>query len=87
MSVDIDRAIAESGAPESATATRLDVRELGPPKPLTETLELLETMDEAVLVQLNDRALQHLYPKLEERGYVCETTEIEGVTVTTIWEE
>lgn len=87
MSVDIDRVIAESAAPEAATASSLDVRELGPPKPLTETLELLETMDEDVLVQFNDRAPQHLYPKLDDRGYVYETTERDGITVTTIWED
>lgn len=86
MPVDTDRAITATAAPQSVPATRLDVRDLGPPKPLAETLETLESMDEEVLVQLNDRAPQHLYPKLDDRGYAYETTEVDGVTVTVIWE-
>ncbi len=58
----------------------LDVRELGPPKPLSRTLErLAELDDETVLVQHNDRVPQHLYPRLSERGYVFETVENAGV--------
>jgi len=66
---------------------RLDVRELGPPEPLVETLERLEALDEeAILVQVNDRVPQHLYPKLDERGYAYDTVETEEATVTAIWE-
>jgi hypothetical protein len=67
--------------PEDARIERLDVRNLGPPKPLKNTLELLETLDdETVLVQLNDREPQFLYPKLGDRGYRYETVETdEGV--------
>ena len=47
------------------------------PQPLTRTLErLAELDDETVLVQLNDRAPQHLYPKLADRGYQYDTQEL-----------
>jgi len=75
-------------APASRPRETLDVRNLGPPKPLSETLELLpELDDETVLVQLNDRAPQHLYPKLDDRGYVYDTVELDDATVTAIWRE
>jgi len=64
---------------------RLDVRELGPPKPLQNTLErLVELDDDTTLVQVNDRAPQHLYPKLDDRGYEYETVEVEDAVVTVI---
>lgn len=66
----------------------LDARELPPPQPLQDTLERLATLDEAtVLVQLNDRAPQHLYPKLSDRGYEYETVEADGDVLTAIWSE
>ncbi len=65
----------------------LDVRELGPPQPLVTTLETLEEMDESVLIQYNDRAPQHLYPKLTDRAYQYETIETENAVVTVIWSE
>jgi len=83
-----DRAVEAVDAPASRPRETLDVRNLGPPKPLSETLELLpELDDETVLVQLNDRAPQHLYPKLSDRGYVYDTVEIDDATVTAIWRE
>jgi len=64
----------------------LDVRNLGPPKPLSQTLETLpELDDDTVLVQINDRAPQHLYPKLTDRGYEYETVEHETAVYTAIW--
>jgi uncharacterized protein (DUF2249 family) len=64
----------------------LDVRELPPPQPLQTTLERLSELDDdTVLVQLNDRAPQHLYPKLDDRGYAYETVESDGAVVTAIW--
>jgi uncharacterized protein (DUF2249 family) len=64
----------------------LDARELPPPQPLQRTLErLAELESETVLVQLNDRAPQHLYPKLEERGYAYETVERDDVVRTVVW--
>lgn len=72
--------------PATAPRERLDVRNLGPPKPLKNTLErLAELDDDIVLVQLNDRAPQHLYPKLEDRGYEYETAETAEMVVTAIW--
>ena len=71
--------------PSDAAVETLDVRELGPPKPLTETLErLVELDDEAALVQINDRAPQHLYPKLADRGYEYETVEVADAVVTVV---
>lgn len=65
----------------------LDVRNLGPPEPLSRTLErLAELPSETVLVQLNDRAPQFLYPKLEDRGYGYETFEAAESTVTVIYD-
>lgn len=80
------RALADGDAPETDNPVTLDVRSLGPPKPLTETLERLADLDsDGVLVQLNDRAPQHLYPRLEDRGFDYETTEYDDVVVTSIW--
>lgn len=79
--------VQETSAPTDAPTETLDVRSLGPPKPLTETLEALADLaDGAVLLQFNDRAPQHLYPKLEERGYTYDTVETDDATVTAIWE-
>lgn len=64
----------------------VDARDLPPPEPLTTTLELLpELEDDVTLVQLNDRTPQFLYPKLDDRGYVYETTEVEAGVMTAIW--
>ena len=77
---------AELDVPADAPTEQLDVRTLGPPKPLKNTLETLAELDEdTVLVQLNDRAPQHLYPKLGDRGYEYETVETEDEVVTAIW--
>jgi uncharacterized protein (DUF2249 family) len=86
--VEFDRdRLATFDAPTDAAIECLDVRELGPPKPLTETLERLSSLDAGtVLVQFNDRAPQHLYPKLSERGFRYETDETADPTVTVIWE-
>lgn len=76
----------EFDVPASAPTEELDVRNLGPPKPLKNTLETLaELDDDIVLVQLNDRAPQHLYPKLDDRGYEHETGEMDDAVVTAIW--
>jgi len=83
--IDTGRIVTESDAPDDGPIETLDVRQLGPPKPLSETLERLAEMDGGVLVQVNDRAPQHLYPKLDDRGYVYETTETDEATVTVVW--
>ncbi|MFC4544624.1 DUF2249 domain-containing protein [Halosolutus amylolyticus] len=78
----IDRTDAPSDRPREV----IDVRMLGPPEPLTETLETLADLDtETVLVQRNDRAPQFLYPKLEDRGYAYETVDLDDEVVTVIW--
>lgn len=82
----IDRVLEQTNAPAGASTETLDVRELGPPKPLQRTLERIEEMpEEAVLIQYNDRAPQFLFPKLEDRGYAHETIDRDGVVVTAIW--
>jgi len=83
-----DRAIAATDAPADRPSETLDVRALGPPKPLANTLEaLVDLPDDAVLVQVNDRAPQHLYPKLTDRGYVYETVETDEAVLTVIWRQ
>ena len=80
----IDRTDAPTDRPRGV----IDVRSLGPPEPLKNTLETLADLpDETVLVQRNDRAPQFLYPKLEDRGYEYETLEDVGddEVVTVIW--
>ncbi|MFB6083308.1 MAG: DUF2249 domain-containing protein [Halorientalis sp.] len=80
------RAVEETDAPADAPRERLDARDLGPPEPLKNTLErLVELDDETVLVQLNDRAPQHLYPKLDDRGYDYGTVELDDAVVTVVW--
>jgi len=80
-----ETALSETEAPERPTET-FDARELPPPKPLRETLERLAGMDDdRVLVQLNDRAPQHLYPKLDERGYTHDTVQTDDGVVTAVW--
>ncbi|MDY7082274.1 MAG: DUF2249 domain-containing protein [Halobacteria archaeon] len=77
--------VEKAGAPSEHETECLDACELPPPHPLKDTLERLAEIDDStVLVQMNDRAPQHLYPKLEDRGYEYETFEDECV-VTVIW--
>lgn len=79
--------VSETAAPADRPTKSLDARDLPPPQPLRNTLEeLAEMTDGSVLVQLNDRAPQHLYPKLEDRGYSFETIETDDGVVTVIWE-
>ncbi|MFW6434906.1 MAG: DUF2249 domain-containing protein [Halovenus sp.] len=87
MSVDANQIIEETDAPADEPIEELDVRDLGPPKPLSETLERLAEMDGGVLVQFNDRAPQHLYPKLADRGYSYETRESGDAVITLIWQD
>lgn len=86
MSTSIDQLLEGSDAPRDEQVERLDVRNLGPPKPLSKTLETLAEVDGGVLVQINDRAPQHLYPKLDDRGYEYATFEREEDTVTLVWQ-
>lgn len=80
--------VAETAAPREGPKETIDARELPPPQPLRRTLERLAELDpEAVLVQLNDRAPQHLYPKLSDRGYEYETVETDEFVGTVIWRD
>ncbi|WP_135663666.1 DUF2249 domain-containing protein [Halorhabdus rudnickae] len=80
--------VAASDAPDGRSQVELDVRNLGPPKPLKQTLEATADLaDDAVLLQYNDRKPQHLYPKLEDRGLAHDTVETDDATVTVIWRE
>ena len=84
--MDVDDALARSDAPGDRPGEVLDARRLPPPQPLQRTIERLgELDDDAVLLQRNDRAPQHLYPRLEERGFRYETVEADGEAVTVIW--
>jgi TusA-related sulfurtransferase len=84
--IEPEAALEATDAPSDRPRETLDVRSLGPPKPLSETLELLADLDDdVVLVQVNDRAPRHLYPKLADRGYVHDTVGRQDATVTAIW--
>lgn len=66
---DPGRLVAQLDAPADRPVKRLDIREMGPPAPLKETLEtLVELEEETLLLQVNGRAPKHLYPKLDGRG-------------------
>lgn len=78
--------ITETAAPRDRPRETLDARDLPPPQPLQNTLERLAELDAGtVLVQRNDRAPQHLYPKLSDRGYEYESVEGDDVVTTVIW--
>lgn len=78
--------LSATDAPADRPRETLDARDLPPPRPLSDTLERLAALDDGtVLVQVNDRAPQHLYPKLDDRGYAYETVEADGAVVTAIW--
>ncbi|MFD1562629.1 DUF2249 domain-containing protein [Haloarchaeobius amylolyticus] len=84
--VETDEIVARTPAPSDTPRELLDARDLPPPQPLQNTLEQLSDLGaETVLVQLNDRAPQHLYPQLTDRGYEYETVETDECVVTVIW--
>ncbi len=73
-------------APADRPTETMDVRTAPPPEPLRRTLERLAELDDrTVLVQLNDRAPQHLFPRLDDRGYRYETVDADDAVVTAIW--
>lgn len=78
--------LSETDAPEDRPCETIDARELPPPEPLRNTLERLAELDDpVVLIQLNDRRPQHLYPQLDDRGYEYETVETDDGVVTVVW--
>lgn len=83
-----ETAVSQTAAPAGRPVELLDARDLPPPKPLRNTLEQLADLDEeTVLVQVNDRRPQHLYPKLEDRGYAFESVTLGDDEVTVIWSD
>lgn len=73
-------------APGDAPVVELDVGDLPPPEPMTETLERLrEIPADAVLLQRNDRAPEFLFSKLDDRGFRHETVETGDGVYTAIW--
>lgn len=85
--VQYDGLLEGDDVPSDGEPTEVDVRDMAPPKPLQETLDTLGSLDDgAVLVQVNDRVPQHLFPKLEDRGYAHESIG-EDPVYTAIWQE
>jgi hypothetical protein len=81
-------AVEETDAPTNRPHEVLEAADLPPPKPLKNTLERLEALDdEVVLVQRNDRVPQHLFPQLDDRGYEYENIEDQDEVVTAIWRD
>lgn len=88
---------ASTDEPQPAAATTLfdadessvvlDVRGLEPPLPLMRTLAALESLPaDKVLVQVNARVPQLLFPMLAERGFACEVDESRAdVVIVRIW--
>lgn len=83
----VDELFAEGEVPTEPEWVTLDARVLPPPQPLQRTLERLAELDDEVLVQRNDRAPQHLYPRLTDRGYEYETVTDGDIVLTAIWTE
>ncbi|MEO8564531.1 MAG: DUF2249 domain-containing protein [bacterium] len=79
--------VASVDSPGDDTTRWLDVRGLEPPEPLMRTLAALETLPNGhVLVQLNSRVPQLLFPMLAERGFACEVDESRADVVSVrIW--
>ncbi|MEP6991340.1 MAG: DUF2249 domain-containing protein [bacterium] len=79
--------VAVVDSPADDTTSWLDVRGLEPPEPLMRTLAALETLpDGHVLVQVNSRVPQLLFPMLAERGFACEVDESRADAVSVrIW--
>jgi uncharacterized protein (DUF2249 family) len=81
----VDSILTETAAPTTQVHEVLDVRDLSPPEPLKQTLETLTDLDDGVVVQVNDRVPQHLFPRLDDRGFDYEAVERDDRVVTAIW--
>ncbi|MBE7500942.1 MAG: DUF2249 domain-containing protein [Verrucomicrobiales bacterium] len=70
----------------NAEVVEVDTRGLEPPQPMVRILEALAVLPAgATLRARTDRRPLHLYPLIEERGWVAETQpEAEGSYVTSI---
>lgn len=84
--MDAESLAATVDAPTDRRVETLDARDLPPPEPLRETLDAAAGLDaETLLLQVNDRAPRHLYPKLADRGLEYDTAETEAGVVTAVW--
>lgn len=82
----VETILAETNAPSTTVHDVLDVRDLPPPEPLKQTLETVADLDDdSVVVQVNDRVPQHLFPRLDDRGFDYESVERGDRVVTAIW--
>ncbi len=69
---------ADHAACTGTPVLEVDARGLEPPQPLVKILEALATLPEGVNLRARtDRRPMHLYPQLEERGFVGESQEQE----------
>ncbi|MFB6110045.1 MAG: DUF2249 domain-containing protein [Halodesulfurarchaeum sp.] len=82
--MDPETVLESETVPDRADHDILDVRDLPPPQPLQKTLEAVAELDDGILIQINDRKPQHLFPKLDERGVAFESTGDDPV-YTAIW--
>jgi len=72
--------------PEDRRVVIVDVRDLPPPEPLTETMDALADLGpDELLVQMNDRVPQHLFPRLEDHGVEVEYVETDDGAMAAIW--
>ncbi|MFB6081575.1 MAG: DUF2249 domain-containing protein [Halanaeroarchaeum sp.] len=86
--MDADEITAVDGVPDDRTLVVVDVRELPPPEPLTETMEAVADLgDDELLVQVNDRVPQHLFPRLDEHGITYESVETDDGALTALWRD
>lgn len=74
------------GVPDAETTKTIDVRALAPPEPLTETMDAIADLAPGeLLVQVNDRVPQHLFPRLDDHGIEYESVETEEAVLTALW--
>ncbi|MFB6070206.1 MAG: DUF2249 domain-containing protein [Halanaeroarchaeum sp.] len=84
--MEAERIQSVEGVPDDRTPVIVDVRDLPPPEPLTETIDAVGDLDRTeMVVQVNDRVPQHLFPRLDEHGLQYETVETDDGAVTAMW--
>ncbi|MFB6122484.1 MAG: DUF2249 domain-containing protein [Haloferacaceae archaeon] len=84
--MDVERLQSVDGVPTDREVVIVDVRELPPPEPLTETMDALTDLgDDEMVVQVNDRVPQHLFPRLDDRGVQYESLETDDGALTALW--
>lgn len=77
----------DDSVPTDRAVRVVDVVTAPPPKPLTETLrEVASLDDDELLVQVNDRTPKYLFPKLDERGVAYTSVDGDDHILTAIWQ-